>query len=41
MLYLDNKYHFDNLLGLNKGKVKELSALYQDEKLEKRVKEYI
>ena len=37
MLYLNKEYHFDNILGLDLEKVTELSELYQDLKLEKRL----
>jgi len=38
MLYLNKEYHFDNILGLDLEKVRELAELYQDLKLEKRLK---
>lgn len=41
MLYLDNNYYFDNIRGLDCNKLKELSLLYQDAKLEKRLAEIL
>ena len=41
MLYLGNNYYFDNMQGLDRNKLKELSVLYQDVKLEKRLTEIL
>ena len=41
MLYLNKRYQFDNIRGLDKEKLSALSALYQDSKLEKRLAEIL